>query len=255
MDLKRKEYLKEYYKKNKDRIKKYYDDNREHKIKKVKERADNNKEKISEYQKKYTEKNKECKKIYNENYRKENKEKIKEYKEVYYEENIEKIKEYQRSYRSNRLLSDNLFKLSKNIRTLIVKSFKENGYKKTSKTFNIVGCSFEEFKLYLESKFEPWMNWDNYGLYNGEFNNGWDIDHIIPTISANSEEEIFKLNHYDNLQPLCSKVNRYIKKDIIDDTKCLFCDENLINRKYCNDRCKKNYYYKIKTEINENKKI
>jgi hypothetical protein len=86
---------------------------------------------------------------------------------------------------------------------------------KQNKTSDILGCTFEEFKLYLESKFEDWMTWENRGLYNGEFNYGWDIDHIIPTSSAKTEEEIIKLNHYTNLQPLCSKINRYIKRDLI----------------------------------------
>lgn len=40
------------------------------------------------------------------------------------------------------------------------------------------------------------------------------IDHIIPLSSAKTEEDIIKLSHYSNLQPLCSKVNRDIKKDI-----------------------------------------
>jgi hypothetical protein len=57
------------------------------------------------------------------------------------------------------------------------------------------------------------MTWDNKGLYNGELNYGWDIDHIIPTSIANTEEELIKLCHYTNLQPLCSKINRDIKKN------------------------------------------
>ena len=64
------------------------------------------------------------------------------------------------------------------------------------------------------------MSWDNYGLYNGDLNHGWDIDHITPISSGISEDEILKLNHYSNLQPLCSKTNRYIKKD------------NLISKKF-----------------------
>ena len=71
-----------------------------------------------------------------------------------------------------------------------------------------------EFKLYLESKFESWMSWENYGLYNGELNYGWDIDHIIPLSSTISEDEIIKLNHYTNLQPLDSYINRYVKRNI-----------------------------------------
>ena len=59
------------------------------------------------------------------------------------------------------------------------------------------------------------MTWDNYGLYNGAEKYGWDIDHIIPISNAVNEEEIVKLNHYTNMQPLCSKINRDIKRDKI----------------------------------------
>ena len=60
------------------------------------------------------------------------------------------------------------------------------------------------------------MNWDNYGLYNGELGYGWDIDHIKPISSASTEQEVITLNHYTNLQPLCSKVNRDVKKNKVD---------------------------------------
>lgn len=79
---------------------------------------------------------------------------------------------------------------------------------------NIVGCSADEFKTYLESKWEPWMSWNNYGLYNGNLDYGWDIDHTIPISSAKTpdEESVIALNHYTNLQPLCSYTNRIIKR-------------------------------------------
>ena len=59
------------------------------------------------------------------------------------------------------------------------------------------------------------MTCENKGLYNGEIKYGWDIDHIIPLSSAETEEDVIKLNHYTNLQPLCSKLNRDIKKNQI----------------------------------------
>jgi hypothetical protein len=107
--------------------------------------------------------------------------------------------------------SDPLFKLTKNIRTALRNSLKRKGYIKNSRTEEILGCSFDEFKSHLENQFESWMSWDNYGLYNGLYSYGWDIDHITKLSSGKTESEIISLNHYTNLQPLCSHINRDIK--------------------------------------------
>ena len=122
---------------------------------------------------------------------------------------------YKRKYKTNRRNVDNLYKITENLRTLIRGSIKRNGYTNKSRTHDILGCSYDWFILHLESKFEPWMNWDNYGLYNGEPNYGWDIDHITPLSSATTEEELLILNHHDNLQPLCSYINRDVKKHLM----------------------------------------
>ena len=93
---------------------------------------------------------------------------------------------------------------------------KKWGGKKGTKSITIIGIGYEGLRKHFEDQFEPWMSWDNYGKYKiGTFNYGWDIDHIIPTSTAKTEEELLKLNHYTNLKPLCSKVNRDIKKDKI----------------------------------------
>ena len=178
-----------------------------------------NKDKQREYSK-----NRVYNPISKRNYYLENKESILLQRKSTYESNKESKLEYQKDYQRNnknkrntylneRRQNDPLFRLITNVRNLIYNSFYYNGYSKNSKTEELLGCSFEELKEYLESKFEPWMNWDNRGLYSGEFNYGWDIDHIIPLSSVNTEDEIIRLNHYTNLQPLCSKINRDIKKN------------------------------------------
>lgn len=116
---------------------------------------------------------------------------------------------------SERKRTEPVYKITHNIRTLIGNSFKHAGFKKNSKTTQILGCSFIEFKLHLEAQFEPWMTWNNHGKYTGELNVSWDIDHILPLSSAVTEEDLVRLNHYTNLQPLCSYVNRNIKRDRI----------------------------------------
>lgn len=166
----------------------------------------------NERSKKYKEDNKEKIKEYNKNYLLNNKESLKEKAREYKKRNKEKIKLYSRNYSNDKLKNDIIFKLRHYSRSMIRKSL--NGrFTKKSKTQDILGCSFEEFKLYLEKYFEDWMTWENRGLYNGELNYGWDIDHIIPLASAVTEEDILKLNHYKNLKPLCSYINRVVKRD------------------------------------------
>lgn len=163
-----------------DKKRSYYVKNKEYILSKRKEHYSNNRENKLEYQKEYQRLNKEKRNLYL----------------------IERRK------------NDPLFKLITNVRNLIYNSFYYSGYSKNSKTEQLLGCTFEELKIYLENKFETWMTWENRGMYNGDFDYGWDIDHITPLSSAETEEDIIRLNHYTNLQPLCSKINRDIKKNL-----------------------------------------
>lgn len=141
----------------------------------------------------------------------------------YWKNNIDdpefKLKQ-KKKRRENHLkrMEDPLYKLKVSFSRRLNKLLKRiNANRSTNKPYYLdkLGCSFEEFKIYLESKFEDWMTWENYGLYNGELNYGWDIDHIIPSVTAKTEDDIYNLSHYTNLQPLCSRINRDIKKDKI----------------------------------------
>ena len=161
----------------------------------------------------YSNQCKKCVSELNKTYRENNKEKLKLKNKAYKESNKELFKERRMLYNRNKIKSDVLFKLKLNTRCLINNSFLGKDLKKKLKTEEILGCTFEYFKNHLESKFEPWMTWDNKGLYNGTPNFGWDVDHVVPLITAKTEKEIIDLNHYTNLQPLCSYLNRDVKKD------------------------------------------
>lgn len=182
---KERDYAKARYQLTKDKKKLYYE---------------KNKEKINNYNI-----------TYNKNYRIENQEKIKEYNKIHQKEK----EEHYKKYRKNKYNEDSLYKLKQVSRNFISKSFRKNGFTKTSRTHEMLGCSFEEFKIHLESLWKSWMNWDNYGNPKDgvlELNKTWDIDHIIPLSNAITIEDVITLNHYTNLQPLCSYINRNIKR-------------------------------------------
>jgi len=164
-------------------------------------------------EKNYRLKNLETIKEKNQNYFKVNKEKLLTQNKKYYTENKKTILIKMNQYNKNRRKIDYLYKLKGNYRTLLYNVFKNKGCYKSLKSNDILGCSFSDLKLHLENQFEPWMNWDNHGIYNGELNFGWDIDHIEPLSSAKTEEDLIRLNHYTNLRPLCSYTNRYIKRN------------------------------------------
>ena len=127
-----------------------------------------------------------------------------------------KQKNRRKEYHLNKLETDPIYKIKIAYSRRLNKYLRRGKCDKSDKVayfLDKLGCTFEEFKLYLESKFEGWMSWENYGKYNGELNYGWDIDHITPLSKAKTEDDIYNLSHYRNLQPLCSKINRDIKKD------------------------------------------
>jgi hypothetical protein len=212
-------------KKCKDLIAKKYSENNIEKVKQIKDKYYlSNKSDVIERTKKWQNDNKKRHEEINDKYKnkKSTKERYKNYylnnKEYYYLKN----KEYKENNKleinkklRDKYKNDILFKIKSRCRNIITKSIKRSGYKKESRTEEILGCSFEYFKNYIENKFEDWMSWDNYGLYNGNKNYGWDIDHIIPLSSVITEDDIYNLSNYKNLQPLCSKINRDIKKDNI----------------------------------------
>lgn len=91
-------------------------------------------------------------------------------------------------------------RIAQTLRGRVRKALK-NGIK-IAHTETLVGCSFNELKCYLESKFKLGMTWENYG--------SWHIDHILPCSSFDLTipEEQVKCFHYSNLQPLWAYENR-----------------------------------------------
>ena len=210
---------KKWKKENQDKVlknrKKDYENNKERYKRKAKEWSENNKERKKEYAMNYHIKNKEAiikktKKWYlnNKEYASsvskklylKNKEKYTLKSREYYEKNKVKIKIYQREYAKEKRKTNPLFKLKCTLRGRTYGAFKAKGYKKDSKTREMLGVDWEVSKLHIERQFKKGMSWKNHGE--------WHIDHIIPLASAKTKKELIKLFHYSNIQPLWEFENR-----------------------------------------------
>jgi hypothetical protein len=155
-----------------------------------------NKDKIKDSRKIYNNKTK----TYQKTYHQVNKDKIKDYQKIYRGINKEKIYKQQVEWKLKN--KNNVqYKLSCRLRERLGDAIKNN-YKSGSAVRDL-GCTIDELKIYLESKFQLGMTWDNWTK------DGWHIDHIKPLASFDltDRNQLLEACHYTNLQPLWAQDN------------------------------------------------
>jgi hypothetical protein len=174
LKLKRKEYNRQHYLKRKEYYASYRTANKE----KHKQWRQNNTEKL---------------RINHAKYKKNNTEHVRNYHRKY-------IKTYNRERRRG----DQNFKIKECLRTRLYKALKSQDTSKSISSMQLIGCTVEHLKNYLQQQWLPGMSWDNHAR------NGWHIDHIRPCNMFNlSDPEQQKICfHYTNLRPLWAKDNQ-----------------------------------------------
>jgi uncharacterized protein YerC len=137
----------------------------------------------------------------------------------YYLSNKEKWAEERRTKDRQRRKEDPFYRLRHRISCVIWQYLNCNGGSKYGHSIlEYLPYTIIELKIYLESLFEPWMTWNNYGTYRKE---GWDdndsstwkwnIDHIIPhsdlPYTSMEDENFQKCWELSNLRPYSAKQN------------------------------------------------
>jgi hypothetical protein len=177
----------------------YYLRNKEKMIKTIRGCFLKNKEKYRAQQRKRYELNKERLIEESKDYYEENKHKNKIKRDTYRKQNKERLYQTQRL----RYKNDINYKLSQNLRNRIKNAIIKNKDLSDIKARELLGCTLEEVRIYIESRFTEGMSWTNYGL------KGWHIDHIKPinTFDLSDSEQRKQCFHYTNLRPLWAKDN------------------------------------------------
>jgi hypothetical protein len=177
-----KEYDTIYKKQNKEKLQQYYIDNKEKINEQSKEYYSSNKEKLLKKHTQYGKDNPEVRRKATAKYLKNN-------------------SEYYKTYRKERYHNDPQFKLRITLGVRLNKALKTHN--KSTSVLNLIGCSINELKEYIEKQFNNGINWENHGIY-------WEVDHILPcdSFDLTNIEQQKQCFHYTNLQPLTKKHNR-----------------------------------------------
>lgn len=207
--------IKKYREVNKEHIKEvsriYYINHSEHLKQYTREYYSKNTEKALQSTRVWRENNKEHLKEYNHQYGLVNSENILNSHREYNKKNKNEINAKRRAYNKRRKQLDPLFKFREQVRHLITHSFTRRGYKKNTRTYEILGCDYDTLIKHLKETFR-----NNYG-YEWDEIEPVQVDHIIPISMAGSEKGVIKLCYYKNLQLLKAEDNLK-KRDNLDYT-------------------------------------
>lgn len=179
-----------------------------------------NKLRAARYTEKYGGYVKEYAKAYAKAYSKRNRKKCAENVRQWRLNNRERHLEYCRAYRKRphvrkqiresnpgrmrrRKATDPNFLIRYNTSGRIRIAIKAQSAHKSTRSRELIGCSYAELRAYIESMFLPGMTWDNHGRF------GWHIDHIIPcaAFDLTDMDQQKMCFHYSNMRPLWAEDN------------------------------------------------
>jgi len=200
------------------RGKQYYENNKETCLERVKRYRENNKETIKQYFQKPEVKERRLQREHEWHRQPKNKETIRRRNKQNYENNKEACLERGKQYRTRPEIRKQINSKQKQRRqnrpaerihcivsNRIREALKSQGGVKNAPTFSKLPYTPQQLVEHIESLWEPWMSWDNYGAASVE-KKTWQIDHIVPhsvlLYDSMDHSNFLKCWAFENLRPL-----------------------------------------------------
>ncbi len=118
------------------------------------------------------------------------------------------LRKYRREYLASRTKTDVKFKIINRLRKRLYMCVRQN--QKSGSALKLLGCSLDDFRIYIESRWEIGMTWENYGKH------GWHFDHIMPCaiFDLSKPDHQKRCFHFSNIQPMWANDN-WCKHDTV----------------------------------------
>lgn len=158
---------------------------------------------FSEYNKQRWKEKREFLISQNREWRGQNREKANKSSRDWYQKTKEAKRQKRNEYQRERYNRDEEFRLRQNVSAIIRILLKRQKGEKNFKTWSTLLYTPQQLKEHLESQFEPWMTWNNYGPPS-LIEKTWNIDHIVPQSSfkLTNKNEFLKCWSLENLRPM-----------------------------------------------------
>lgn len=165
-------------------------------------RREGMREELRAKQREYVKRNKEKVAASTREWAQRNAEKRREYARKYYWANHKDQREKKNQSLRRRIEGNPSLKLRYSISRRLSLALNSQGSAKHKSVMAHIGCSLEDLKAWLESKFRRGMSWGNYGKK-------WHVDHVIPcsAFDLTIPEQLDQCWHFTNLQPLEALAN------------------------------------------------
>ncbi len=122
-------------------------------------------------------------------------------RKVWEERNRERLRENQKRRFARLRKESPAYRLSHSLRTRLGQALRRNI--KHGSAVRDLGCSLDEFRAYIASRFKSGMTWENWGR------RGWHLDHrqALASFDLSDPEQFRQAVHYTNYQPLWASEN------------------------------------------------
>lgn len=199
----------------------YYEKNKTERLAYGKEYYEKNRDNALEYQRQYREKNRESlrakarakyvpkPKLTPEEHLEKQRARSRAYYHANRDERRAKQKEWNdanrphlAAYKRRYLAENDNARIAHNIRNRIKTAMlNQKRVGRTSSAVTALGCTLDEFRLYIQQQFRGGMSWENYGE--------WHLDHIKPLCKYDlgDPNQYREACHYTNYQPLWGPEN------------------------------------------------
>lgn len=187
----------EYYRKNTEaalaRVTAYYKKNTDVALQRVKDYRASNQEQIKTARAGAYQADKDKFKIKASEYYLANKDRVQVSQAAWRGRNKHRVQVYSANY-AEKVKADPLLTLQMRYRNIVSKAWRGNGFVKNSRSHEILGCSWDEFRTHIERQFTKGMTWERMPEIH--------LDHIVALSTAQTAADVVALNHFTNLRPL-----------------------------------------------------